>query len=113
LFGETIINWFLIPAFAIITIAVVMIILAMIDFFYANIVVVFDMTQVTDLIALSACFSIHFAILDCRAAQVISDFHVGIFTIKTFSSALLVDAVINSSHTHVGISSEELIVFAF
>lgn len=58
-------------------VAVVLVVVAVVDFCYAHLVLVaFDVSIYAFLGAIAADISVHFAVLDCRTTHVRFDFHV-------------------------------------
>lgn len=61
----------------------------------------------------SAVIAVYCAIVNCRAAQVISHFNLSAFAAEAFPLAVLGLAVVNSSDAYIAILREEVAVEAF
>lgn len=66
----------MIPAYTLIAISIIRVIVTVLDFYHAHLVVVFNVAILADLFALAASFSIHFTVCDLRTAHVVSHFNV-------------------------------------
>lgn len=73
----------MIPAYALIAIAIIRVIVTVLDFYHTNLVVVFNVAIVADLFTFAASFGIHFTVVDLRTAHVVFYFNVKLLTVAT------------------------------
>lgn len=71
----------MIPAYTLIAIATISVIVTVLDFYHTNLVVVFNVAIVTDLFTFATSGGLHFAVGDLRTAHVVCHFNVKLFAV--------------------------------
>jgi len=83
--GDTLVwminNIICVPVYTIIACTIVMMVCTKWDWVDADLVVVLNLTYIANLFAFPASCSLHFAVLNWRAAQVVCDFHICILAV--------------------------------
>jgi hypothetical protein len=108
-----VVNCDLEPGVALVARAVVVLVGAVGDDVYADLVVVLDLLCVAfDLAAACTGVGVHSAVLDRLAAGVVGNLHLVSFAVETCARALLVHAVVDGLDAHVLVPGELVAVHA-
>jgi len=89
------------PGFAVVALAAVVLVLAVRDHVHADLVVVLDLARCAHDVADAAGRPLHRTVLDCRAAHVVGDLHLGRSAVQARARALVVGAVVDGLDAHV------------